>query len=260
MAGTGRSPRRASGSPWDGRSDPERAEQRSPGQAAGEGSGEPAVRPAGGPDRPRPRSAEARAARLARHAAETDPAAVLAAGMRLLELQSRTVANLRARLLRSGYPVGLVDAAAERLVELRLLDDAAYARGWLESRDRGRPRGERVLRQELRLRGVPNDIAATALDERREAGAPPDLAGLGRRGPDEASLAESPESPASADEAAASRLLERRSAALARVTDPRARRQRAYALLARNGFDPGVAARVAATVTELSQDADNETD
>jgi regulatory protein len=167
---------------------------------------------------------------VARHGAETDPAVVLAAAMRLLEVRSRTVKDLQSRLLRSGYSVALVDGATERLVELGLLDDEAYARGWLESRDRGRPRGERVLRQELRLRGVPGDLAAAALDERRAAGA---------------AAGDNSES-GSADEAAAIHLLDRRAAALTRVTDPRARRQRAYALLARNGFDPDVASRVAA--------------
>jgi hypothetical protein len=42
----------------------------------------------------------------------------------------------------------------------------------------------------------------------------------------------------SADRAAAERLLARHRRGLARVTDPRRRRQRAYELLARNGFDP----------------------
>ncbi|MET1231345.1 MAG: hypothetical protein ABWY52_00680, partial [Candidatus Limnocylindrales bacterium] len=49
-----------------------------------------------------------------------------------------------------------------------------------------------------------------------------------------------------ADEIAARRLLARRAAALAREPDPRRRRQKAYALLARNGFSPDVCARVAA--------------
>ena len=43
-----------------------------------------------------------------------------------------------------------------------------------------------------------------------------------------------------ADEAGARRLLERNEAALRRVADPRKRRDRAYALLARNGFEPGL--------------------
>jgi regulatory protein len=184
--------------------------------------------------RPRRRTPEARAARLAEHAAVTDPAVVLAAAARLLESRSRSVADLRGRLLKAGYPTALVEGALARLTEIGLLDDEAYARGWLETRDRARPRGERVLRQELRLRGVPRDVAVAALDERRDAAA------------ERADIDD--EAPASADEAAAIRLVERRASVLARVADPRERRQRAYALLARNGFDPDVAARVAATV------------
>lgn len=184
--------------------------------------------------RPRRRTQEARAARLAEHAAVTDPAVVLAAAVRLLEARSRSVTDLRGRLVKAGYAGTLIDRTIERLTELGLLDDEAYARGWLEARDRGRPRGERVLRRELRLRGVPRDVAAAALEERRDAA-------VGRTEIDD-------EAPASADEAAALRLVERRARALARIADPRERRQRAYALLARNGFDPDVSARVAATV------------
>jgi hypothetical protein len=48
------------------------------------------------------------------------------------------------------------------------------------------------------------------------------------------------------DEAAAARLLERRQRDLDRVADPRKRRARAYALLARNGFGPEIASRLSA--------------
>ena len=50
-----------------------------------------------------------------------------------------------------------------------------------------------------------------------------------------------------ADRSAAERLLARNARALARVLDPRQRRQRAYALLARHGFDPETCREVAAT-------------
>jgi regulatory protein len=43
------------------------------------------------------------------------------------------------------------------------------------------------------------------------------------------------------DAAAAERVLAKHARSLERVTDPRQRRQRAYALLARNGFDPETA-------------------
>ena len=47
---------------------------------------------------------------------------------------------------------------------------------------------------------------------------------------------------------AAARLLAKRAGALARISQPRERRQKAYALLARNGFDPEVCRTVAASV------------
>jgi SOS response regulatory protein OraA/RecX len=49
--------------------------------------------------------------------------------------------------------------------------------------------------------------------------------------------------------AAAAALLERKRAALAREPDERKRRQKAYALLARNGFDPETCRTVSASVT-----------
>jgi hypothetical protein len=58
-----------------------------------------------------------------------------------------------------------------------------------------------------------------------------------------------------ADERAAERLLASRARSLARVTDPRIRRQRAYALLARSGFDPDVAARVSRAMASAEDDA-----
>src|SRR3990172_12438289 len=112
---------------------------------------------AGSPPGFRPGSLERRAERFAAHQQETDPSAVLAAAMRLLEDRARTIADLRKRLEQSGYPAGLVAEAIERLTELGLLDDGSYARGWLEARDRGHPRGERLLHPEIRRRGVPAD-------------------------------------------------------------------------------------------------------
>lgn len=152
-------------------------------------------------------------------AAVDDPAIVLEAAARFLEARSRSVAEVRRRLSRAGYNAELVDGAIVRLGELGMLDDEAFGRAWVESRDRARPRGEIALRRELSLKGVDRSIVNDVLEERR-AGAEP---GEDGRGP---------------DLVAAERLLARHERALARVADPRRRRQRAYALLARNGFDP----------------------
>ena len=184
-------------------------------------------------ERRKPSFAERREAR----AAETDPEVVLAAAARFLEVRPRSVTEVRRRLRSAGYSATLVEGAVVRLVELGFLDDAAFARAWVESRDRARPRGERALRVELRQKGVGREETDEALSERRDGaaghvGVDGDGDGDGGPGP-------------SVDEAAAQRLLERRAGQLGRVPDPRVRRQRAYALLARNGFDPGVCSSVA---------------
>lgn len=178
--------------------------------------------------------------RRERHAAVDDPSIVLEAAARFLEPRARSVAEVRRRLTGAGYRVDLVDGAIERMLELGMLDDEAFARAWIESRDRARPRGERAIRSELAQKGVDRTTIDLVLEERREAaaGVPGDPDG--------------DDTVVSADEAAAERLIGRNARSLARVAEPRQRRQRAYALLARNGFDPEVCRLVAARVGDAA--------
>jgi regulatory protein len=160
----------------------------------------------------------------AKHAAVDDPGVVLEAALRFLETRPRSIAEVRRRLTQAGYQTELVDGAIQRLGELGILDDEAFTTSWVESRDRARPRGERALRRELSLKGIDRALVDAAMAGRRPE----------------------PGGEADPDIAAAERLLERHASQLGRVADPRARRQRAYALLARNGFDTDVAARLSA--------------
>jgi regulatory protein len=190
-----------------------------------------------------PRARKSYDERRSERAAVDDPAVVLEAAARFLEARSRSVAEVRRRLGRAGYRAELVDGAIARLTELGMLDDATFGRAWVESRDRARPRGEIALRRELGLKGVDRAIVDELLEERRDqASAGPDADG--------------------ADLVAARRLLVRNERALARVTDPRQRRQRAYALLARNGFDPETCRRgsseLLAPAVELDGSADDD--
>ncbi len=185
--------------------------------------------------------------RRAERAAVDDPRVVLEAAARFLEARSRSVTEVRRRLTQAGYRPELVDGATARLLELGVLDDEAFSRAWVESRDRARPRGERAIRSELQTKGIDRATVDLVLDERRGAAAAAAAAG----GSDSDDLS----TIASVDEAAAMRLLERRASQLGRVPDPRVRRQRAYALLARNGFDPAVCATVARRFTDGPIDA-----
>jgi regulatory protein len=181
--------------------------------------------------------AEARA----RRSAVDDPATVLDAAARFLEVRPRSVEEVRRRLREAGYRPDLVEGAVDRMTALGYLDDAAFARSWVESRDRARPRGARALRDELRRKGVAAADIEAALIAREAAarGADEDDAAAGSADGERAASRAS-------DEDAAARLLARRGGAVLREPDPRRRRAKAYALLARNGFDPDVCATVAA--------------
>ena len=181
--------------------------------------------------------AEARA----RRSAVDDPATVLDAAARFLEVRPRSVEEVRRRLREAGYRPDLIEGAVDRMTALGYLDDAAFARSWVESRDRARPRGARALRDELRRKGVAAADIEAALIAREAAarGADEDDAAAGSADGERAASRAS-------DEDAAARLLARRGGAVLREPDPRRRRAKAYALLARNGFDPDVCATVAA--------------
>jgi len=165
---------------------------------------------------PARRRAKPFAERRAERAEIDDPELVLGAALRFLEVRERSTAEVRRRLATAGYREELVEGAIERLTELGMLDDAAFAQSWVESRDRARPRGERALRSELARKGIERQLTDDVLTERQ---------------------AQAPD----ADADAAQRLLARHARSLDRVADPRARRQRAYAVLARSGFDPSTA-------------------
>jgi regulatory protein len=164
---------------------------------------------------------ESFAQRRERRAAIDDPEVVLNAAARFLEARSRSVDEVRRHLARAGYRPELVESALARLERLRMLDDGAFARLWVESRDRARPRSETALRRELAQKGIDPELAAEVLAERRERAA--------HTGPID---------DGDPDASAARQLLARRAASLNRIPDPRERRRRAYALLARAGFDP----------------------
>jgi regulatory protein len=141
-----------------------------------------------------------------------DPEAAREAALKLLERTRRTRSDLSRRLREKGYAEAVVADVIERLAGVGLLDDAEYAHAFIAGRWGRRAAGWRRLEQELRRRGV----AADDIDRAR---------------------ARFVEEQGGADEVRLARRVVaqvvRRYAAL----EPRARRQRLYALLVRRGFD-----------------------
>ncbi len=87
--------------------------------------------------------------------------------LRLLTGRPRTRAQLAEAMQRRGIPDAAAAAVLARFAEVGLIDDAAFARAWVESRHHGRGLARRALSAELKQRGVDGqDISAavSALD------------------------------------------------------------------------------------------------
>jgi len=95
-----------------------------------------------------------------------------------LGYRPRSEAETRSRLQKRGYAGGEIDSVVERLKGLRLLNDADFAEYWKENRTSFKPLGQRMLKSELRRKGLEPGIINDAVEEidelenaRRAAGA-----------------------------------------------------------------------------------------
>lgn len=133
----------------------------------------------------------------------------------MLTAGPRTQAQLAAALARRGVPDDAAQAVLARFAEVKLIDDAMFARAWVDSRHHGRGLASRALSAELRQRGVAQDHIEAALSEL------------------------DPEQ----ELATARELVARRLAGTAGLPVP-ARMRRLTGVLARKGYAPGLAYRV----------------
>jgi regulatory protein len=141
--------------------------------------------------------------------------------LRLLTAAPRTRAELATALHRRGVPADAAEAILERFTDVGLIDDAAFARAWVESRHYSRGLSRRSLSAELRQHGVD-------ADEIREA--------VSTLDPEE-------------EVATARRLVEQKLAGT-RSQPPDARIRRAAGTLARKGYPPGLVFRLIKEVLE----------
>ena len=74
--------------------------------------------------------------------------------LRLLTSGPRTRAQLATALRKRRVPDEVADSVLGRFAEVGLIDDAAFARAWVESRHHGRGLARKALAAELRQRGV----------------------------------------------------------------------------------------------------------
>jgi regulatory protein len=148
--------------------------------------------------------------------AHADPEAVARnLCLRALTGAPKTRQQLADLLADRGVPDEAAEAVLDRFTEVGLIDDAAFARAWVSSRQAGRGLARRALSAELRAKGVDAEVAAVA---------------VGAVDEDD-------------ERAAARRLVDRKVPAMRRLDRATASR-RLIAMLARKGYGGGLAAGV----------------
>jgi regulatory protein len=141
--------------------------------------------------------------------------------LRLLTLAPKTRAQLAAALHRRNIPAEAAEAVLARFTDVGLIDDAAFARAWVESRHYSRGLSRRSLSAELRRQGIETEEIREAVDTL------------------------DPE-----QEVATARRLAEQKMAATRGQPPEARIRRAAGTLARKGYPPGLVFRLIKEVLE----------
>ena len=142
--------------------------------------------------------------------------------LRLLEARARSRSELAQAMAKKNVPDEIAAAVLDRFEEVGLVDDAQFAGLWVEGQQR-RMKSTRVLRQELRAKGVDADVVDEALAQTDD----------------------------DADYEAALAFATRRVRSMVGL-HPEVRYRRLAGALARRGFAAGLCHRVVGEVTELA--------
>jgi regulatory protein len=135
--------------------------------------------------------------------------------LRALTGAPKTRSQLADLLATRGVPEDAAETVLDRFTDVGLIDDAAFARAWVSSRQSGRGLARRALSAELRAKGVDPEVAAEAVEAVDDDD----------------------------ERASARRLVDRKVGAMRRLDRATATR-RLMGMLARKGYSGGLAAAV----------------
>jgi regulatory protein len=147
--------------------------------------------------------------------------------LRQLSLAPKTRVQLHDALTKRGIPGDVADSVLSRFADVGLIDDAAFAKAWVESRHYSKGLAGRALKAELRRRGVADDDIKEAVET---------------LDPD-------------AEVETARRLVERKLAST-KGQPAETRTRRMAGMLARKGYPAGLAFRVIREALEAEAEAD----
>lgn len=85
--------------------------------------------------------------------------------VRLIAARPRSTAEIAQHLRQKGVAETQISQVVSQLQAVDLLDDGAFARYWVEQRETFKPRGRLALQQELRQKGIADEIIEQVLSE-----------------------------------------------------------------------------------------------
>ena len=85
--------------------------------------------------------------------------------LHFMNFRPRSTSEIRKNLANKDIPESVIEETIDRLQKNSILDDQRFAQNWIENRTAFRPRSRSALRMELRLKGVPDDVIQTALED-----------------------------------------------------------------------------------------------
>lgn len=131
----------------------------------GSGAGDVAGQGDGGAGPGRQRSQQKRAQDQGSQKPQDPAEQARAICLRLLTGTARTRKQLAEALQKRDIPDEVSEEVLSRFEEVGLIDDAAFADAWVESRHRGRGLAKRALARELRTKGVDSGLIEEAVGQ-----------------------------------------------------------------------------------------------
>lgn len=139
--------------------------------------------------------------------------------LRQLTASAKSRAQLKTKLLEKEIPEHIAEELLERFEEIELVDDEAFAEGWVRSRARSRGLARSAIKRELREKGIEGELAESALEQIDDE----------------------------SEEETARDLVERKMRAPSTGVDREKSVRRLVGMLARKGYSPSVAFRIVNT-------------
>ena len=88
--------------------------------------------------------------------------------LKYLSYRARSVKEVYDYLLRKNFIEDTINSVLKKLIDLKFLNDEEFARQWIESRQKHKGRSKFILKNELRLKGLSNDVIEPLLKEAQD--------------------------------------------------------------------------------------------